>query len=351
MRIAQVAPLIESTPPKLYGGTERVVAWLTDELVRLGHDVTLFATGDSQTTATLVPCSERALRFDPEAICPVTYHLCMIDEVRRRAEDFDIIHFHIDYLHYPQFRSLAGRTLTTMHGRLDLGFLVPAFRRWREMPLISISNHQRQPLAWANWVRTVYHGLPRDLLPYCEAPSLGYLAFLGRICPEKRVDRAIEIAKRCGMNLKIAAKVDKADQEYFETVIEPLLDDPHIEFVGEINDAAKPAFLGNALGTLFPIDWPEPFGLVMIESMACGTPVIAYRCGSVPEVIDYGVTGFIVDTEDQAVVAAKRLIMLNRKMVRRRFEERFSVDRMAHDYLRVYERALEPAARAESNTA
>jgi glycosyltransferase involved in cell wall biosynthesis len=306
----------------------------------MGHEVTLFASGESQTAAELVACSPKPLRFDPDATVPDIYHLIMLDRLFRRVEEFDVVHFHIDYLHFPLFQNRASRTLTTLHGRLDLPFLYPIFRHFAEMPLASISMHQRQPLPFANWVGKVYHGLPRDLLPYCEAPSWDYLAFLGRICPEKRVDRAIRIAKRVGMKLKIAAKVDKADQEYFKTEIEPLLDDPLVEFVGEVNDAEKSDFLGNAYATLFPIDWPEPFGLVMIESMACGVPVIAWRHGSVPEVIEHGLTGMIVDSEDEAVSAVRRASMLNRLRVRQRFEERFSVERMARDYLALYERAI-----------
>jgi glycosyltransferase involved in cell wall biosynthesis len=337
MRIAQVAPLIESVPPTLYGGSERVVSWLTEELVRSGHRVTLFASGESQTSAELVACSPKPLRFDPDATVPDIYHLIMLDQLWRRADEFDVIHFHIDYLHFPLFRDKAAKTVTTLHGRLDLAFLPPIFRHFNEMPLVSISMHQRQPMPYVNWVGRVHHGLPQDLLPYCEAPSWDYLAFLGRICPEKRVDRAIRIAKRVGMKLKIAAKVDKADKDYFKTEIEPLLDDPLVEFVGEVGDAEKRDFLGNAYATLFPIDWPEPFGLVMIESMSCGTPVIAWRNGSVPEVIDHGHTGFIVDSEDEAVRAVRRASMLNRLRIRQRFEERFSVERMADDYLALYE--------------
>ncbi len=341
MKIAQVAPLMESVPPRQYGGSERVVSWITEQLVHLGHDVTLFASGDSTTAADLVACGDRALRFDPEATYPLPHHLVMLDAVRRRADDFDVIHFHTDYLHWPLFRDMAQRTVTTLHGRLDLPFLKPAFAGFPEMPLVSISDNQRGPFPSANWVSTIYHGLPRDLLPYCERPATDYLAFVGRICPEKRVDRAIAIARRAGIKLRIAAKIDKSDEEYFERQIKPLLDDPLVEFIGEINDAEKPAFFGNALGTLFPIDWPEPFGLVMIESMSCGTPVIAYNHGSVPEVIDHGVTGFIVDGEDEAVAAVHRLTMLNRLMVRIRFEERFSVERMVGDYVALYEAAQE----------
>jgi glycosyltransferase involved in cell wall biosynthesis len=345
MRIAQVAPLIESVPPKQYGGTERVVSWLTEELVRLGHEVTLFASGDSVTSAELVPCWPNGLRFDREASCTIPHHLVMLDRVYRRANEFDVIHFHIDYLHFPLFRERATNTVTTMHGRLDLPFLVPAFSHFAEMPLVSISNDQRKPVPWANWVSTVYHGLPKELLQYQERPTLDYLAFLGRIAPEKRVDRAIDIAGRAGMKLRIAAKVDHADEAYFKNEIEPLLAQPHVEFIGEIGDAAKQEFLGNAIGLLFPIDWPEPFGLVMIEAMASGTPVVAYRRGSVPEVIDNGVSGFVVEDEDEAVIAVKRLRMLNRRMVRARFEERFSVERMARDYLDLYNELASPMVR------
>ena len=345
MRIAQVAPLMESVPPKQYGGTERVVSWLTEELVRLGHDVTLFASGDSVTSAELVPCWPQGLRFDPEAVCAIPHHLVMLDKVSRRSSEFDIIHFHIDYLHFPLFRRRATNTLTTLHGRMDLPFLVPVFSEFPEMPLVSISDDQRKPVPWANWISTVYHGLPEDLLRYQESPSLDYLAFLGRISPEKRADRAIEIARRAGMKLRIAAKIDKADEAYFKSQIEPLLAQPHVEFIGEIGDEAKADFLGNAVGLLFPIDWPEPFGLVMIEAMASGTPVVAYRRGSVPEVIDHGVTGFVVDDEEEAIVAVKRLRMLNRRLVRARFEERFSVERMARDYLDLYRELAAPMAR------
>jgi glycosyltransferase involved in cell wall biosynthesis len=336
LRIAQVAPLIESVPPKSYGGSERVVSWLTEELVRQGHDVTLFASGDSCTAGELVACCERGLRFDPYAIVPEPYHLVMIDRVFQRMQEFDVVHFHIDYLHFPLFRKLAAQTVTTLHGRLDLPFLVPVFEAFPEMRMVSISNSQRAPLPNLNWIDTVYHGLPPDLLPYCEAPSWDYLAFLGRICEEKGIERAIRIAKRVGMKLKIAAKVDKVDRVYFEETIQPLLDDPMIEFIGEVNDEQKRDFLGNAYAVLFPIDWPEPFGLVMIEAMACGVPVIAMRRGSVPEVIDHGVTGLIVDSEDEAVRAVKRASMLNRRGVRQRFEDRFTVERMARDYLALY---------------
>ncbi len=337
MKIAQVAPLIESVPPRLYGGTERVVSHLVEELVWQGHDVTLFASGDSSTTATLVPCCEHALRHDPHVLDPIPHYMVMLDRVRRRAAEFEIIHFHIDVLHLPLFRDLACRTVTTLHGRLDLADLQCLYREFREIPLVSISNQQREPLRGMNWMGTVHHGFPIDLYRYNPVVRDDYLAFLGRICPEKRLDRAIEIARRAGMRLKIAAKIDRADQAYFDAQIRPLLNDPLIEFIGEIDDTEKSAFLGHARGLLFPIDWPEPFGLTMIEAMACGTPVVAYRRGSVPEVVEHGVTGFIVDTMDEAVAAVHRLDHLNRGLVRDRFVERFSVERMANDYLAIYD--------------
>jgi glycosyltransferase involved in cell wall biosynthesis len=335
MKIAQVAPLMESVPPKLYGGTERVVSWLTEELVRQGHQVTLFASGDSITAAELVACAPTALRLDARVLDPLAHITVMLERVRQRAEEFDLIHFHTDYFHFPAFSTIAHRTLTTLHGRLDLPDLPAVFRVFSQMPLVSIARHQRQPLRFANWTGNVYHGLPRDVLPYCTAPSWDYLAFLGRICPEKRVDRAIAIAKAVGMRLKIAAKVDKVDREYFEQ-IKPMLDHPLIEFIGEIGDADKAAFLGNAYALLFPIDWPEPFGLVMIESMACGTPVIAYRTGSVPEIVDHGVTGWIVADDAEAVAACRRASMLDRLRVRRRFESRYTAERMVRDYVAIY---------------
>ena len=335
MKIAQVAPLIESVPPRLYGGTERIVSYLTEELVRLGHDVTLFASGDSITSAELVSCCTRALRLDPTVRDTIPHFMLMIDKVRERADEFDVIHFHIDLFQFPLFRSLADRTLTTLHGRQDLGDLKTFYSRFREMPLISISNHQRKPLPHANFVATVQHGLPADLhQPSFERGS--YLAFLGRISPEKRVDRAIRIARAAGMPLKIAAKVDKVDENYFRNEILPLIDGPGIEFIGEINEREKTRFLGEAAALLFPIDWPEPFGLVMIEAMACGTPVIAFRCGSVVEVIDDGVTGRVVDSEAEAVTALPAVLSYDRRAVRQRFEERFSATRMAEDYVRKY---------------
>ena len=342
MRIAQIAPLIESVPPRLYGGTERIVSYLTEALVGLGHEVTLFASGDLLTTGELVPCSERALRLEPAVRDPLPHYMVMLDRVRRRAQEFDVLHFHIDYLHFPLFRDLAARTLTTQHGRLDLPDLPVAYRAFPEFPLVSISDDQRSPCPDWSWLRTVHHGLPLDLYPFSPLPRGGYLAFLGRICPEKRPDHAIEIARRTGLPLKIAAKVDRVDQAYFDEVIRPLLRDPLIEFVGEIGEQEKAAFLGDALALLFPIDWPEPFGLVMIEAMACGTPVIAYRRGSVTEVIEDGWTGFIVADVAGAVAAVEDLQRLDRELIRARFEQRFTAQRMAKDYVATYS-ALEPA--------
>jgi glycosyltransferase involved in cell wall biosynthesis len=337
MRIAQVSPLYESVPPKLYGGTERVVSYLTEELVRQGHEVTLFASGDSKTQAELIaPCS-RALRLDGSCVDFLIPHVLMLEMVFKEAARFDIIHFHCDYLHFPLSRRLPQCQMTTLHGRLDLPELQPLYREFAEMPLVSISDAQRKPLPNANWRGTVLHGLPRDLHFLRERPGQ-YLAFLGRVSPEKGLDRAIAIAQRVDMDLKIAAKVDRADQDYYEQCIKPLLKTagPRVEFVGEVNEQTKGDFLGNAYAVLFPIDWPEPFGLVMIEAMACGTPVIAWRCGSVPEVIDEGVTGFIVDSMEEAVQAVQRVPELDRRRCRQVFEARFSSTRMAHDYATIY---------------
>ena len=337
MRIAQVAPLFESVPPKYYGGTERIVSYLTEELVRQGHDVTLFASGDSRTAARLVRCSDMALRLNPAVKDHMPYHLVMLDEVRRRADDFDVIHFHVDLLHFPLIRDYADRTLTTLHGRLDLPDLKPFYAAFPDIPLVSISDSQRRPMPAVNWAGTIPHGLPRDLLPFSPRPEGDYLAFLGRISPEKRPDRAIEIAARAGLPLKIAAKVDKVDRAYWDMVIAPMMArHGNVEFIGEIDETRKASFLGNARALLFPIDWPEPFGLVRIEAMACGTPVIAWNCGSVSEVVDDGVTGFIIDNEAGAVAALGRLAMLDRAKVRAAFEQRFTVERMAMDYLSVY---------------
>jgi glycosyltransferase involved in cell wall biosynthesis len=339
MRIAQIAPLVESVPPRLYGGTERIVSHLTEELVRQGHDVTLFASGDSVTTADLVPCSLTALRLDPSVQDPIPHYMLMLDQVRERADEFDILHFHIDLFQFPLFRDRAERTLTTLHGRQDLPDLRGFYFGFRDMPLVSISHAQREPLPHANYVATVHHGIPNDSLAPEFAPRGGYVAFLGRISPEKRPDRAIRIARASGIPLKIAAKVDKVDRDYFREQIEPLLDGPGVEYIGEINERQKQDFLAQAAALLFPVNWPEPFGLVMIEAMACGTPVLAFRCGSVPEVIDDGVTGRIVDSEEEAVAALGHVLSLDRRLVRHRFEERFTANRMAKDYVKLY-RAL-----------
>jgi len=340
MKIAQIAPLIESVPPRFYGGTERVVSYLTEELVRLGHDVTLFASGDSVTSAQLVSCATTALRLDPNVRDPIPYYMLMLDRVRERADDFDILHFHIDQFHFPLFRPLAGRTVTTLHGRQDLPDLRPLYFGFNEMPLVSISDGQRAPIPNANFVATVYHGLPTDLHRPTFNPRGGYLAFLGRISPEKGVDRAIEVAQTLGIPIKIAAKVDRVDEAYFREQIAPLLKEPGVQFIGEINEQEKTDFLGQALALMFLIDWPEPFGLSMIEAMACGTPVLALRRGSVEEVVDQGVTGHIVDGIDEAMVTLPRVMELYRPAVRRRFEERFTATRMAKDYVRVYKSLL-----------
>jgi glycosyltransferase involved in cell wall biosynthesis len=341
MRIAQVAPLYESVPPKLYGGTERVVSYLTDELARQGHEVTLFASADSVTKAKLRPIWSEALRLQGKKIVdPIAHHIRMVEIVAQEAHDFDVLHFHIDYLHFPTIRRQKLSAVTTLHGRLDLPDLPPLYQEFWDMNLVSISNAQRLPLIWANWVGTVYHGLPEDLYTASEKPGK-YLAFLGRICPEKRVDRAIEIATRLDMPIKIAAKIDVADQAYFKSKIRKLFDHPLVEYIGEIGENDKEEFLGNAHALLFPIDWPEPFGLVMIEAMACGTPVIAYRHGSVPEIIDEGTTGFMVCSLDEAVSAVQRLRSIDRSICRRAFEERFSARRMASDYVEIYKRVLQ----------
>lgn len=337
MKIAQVAPLFEAVPPKLYGGTERVVAHLTDALVDQGHDVTLFAAGETQTKARLVATRDRPLRLDNGRLnSDLASHLTMIHEVRQQAHTFDVIHFHVDLIHFPFFEGMPDRTLTTLHGRLDIEDLRAVYERWRPYPLVSISHSQREPLPDANWYATVQHGVLPDHYRFSPLAQEGYLAFLGRISPEKRPDRAIEIAKAAGVPLKIAAKVDAADRVYFDTCIQPLLDHPLIEFVGEIGDAQKSAFLSGARALLFPIDWPEPFGLVMIEAMACGTPVIAWRCGSVPEVVQHGVSGFIVDDMAAAVKAVHEIDELSRERVRRVFDERFTAQAMAKRYARLY---------------
>ena len=345
LRIAQVAPLYESVPPRYYGGTERIVSYLTEELVAQGHDVTLFASGDSQTAAKLDAVCRRSLRLDTGCIDQIAHHMILLERVMQRSDEFDVIHFHVDYLHFPLSRRMPYAHVTTLHGRLDIPDLVPLYREFAEMPVVSISDSQREPLSRANWQATVYHGLPRDLYRFCGEPGR-YLACLGRISPEKGIDRAIAIAKRAGIPLRIAAKVDRVDQEYFERVIEPLLDDPLVDYIGEIGDDRKQEFLGNAQALLFPIDWPEPFGIVMIEAMACGTPVIAYRSGSVPEVMEQGRTGFIVRELDDAVEAVHRVAYLSRARCREVFEQRFTAQRMALDYLDVYAQLIaEPELR------
>ena len=338
MKIAQVAPLTEAVPPQLYGGTERVVAFLTDELVRGGHDVTLFASGDSTTSARLVASWPRALRLDG-ACDGLSPHILMLEDVLRRASEFDVIHFHIAQFHFPSARRLPVPHVTTLHGRLDIPQFAPLYQEFNDIPVVSISDAQRQPLPDARWMATVHHGLPSGLLPFRSEPE-GYLAFIGRISPEKRVDRAITIATACGLPLRIAAKVDPADREYFERDIRHLFDNPLVEFIGEINEVQKAAFLGGARALLFPIDWPEPFGLVMIEALACGTPVVAFRGGSVTEVIDDGVTGFVVDNMTDAIDATRRVHLLSRQQCRCTFERRFGVTRMAEDYVTVYEKLI-----------
>lgn len=339
MRIAQVAPLTEAVPPQLYGGTERVVSWLTEELVKQGHDVTLFAAGGSKTSARLIAAAPRALRISGIGD-PVASTLVMLDQVRQRADEFDVIHFHVDLLQFPQFKDLFHKCLTTLHGRLDLPDITPFYRTFPEMPLVSVSDHQRLPMPnRANWQATIYHGLPTHLYAFNPRRG-GYLAFLGRIAPEKRVDRAIEIARRSGMPLRIAAKIDPADKRYFHEAIEPLLDDSLIEFIGEIDDSEKPRLLGNALALLFPIDWPEPFGLVMIEAMATGTPVIAWHRGSVPEVLEDGITGVMVDSIDAAIAAVHEIGSFDRRKVRQVFERRFTAERMARNYAATYREIL-----------
>ena len=343
MRIAQIAPLYEAVPPKFYGGTERVVSYLTEALVELGHDVTLFASGDSITSAELHAAWPRALRLDPSIRDPLAPHMVLLEKVRRLAAEFDVLHFHLDYLPFSLFSGAGVPTLTTLHGRLDLPELQPVFNTFTEAGVVSISESQRTPLPQARWLDTVYHGLPAQLLtpqPHCEPE---YLAFLGRICPEKRADTAIKIAAMSGLPLKIAAKVDKVDEAYFKSEIEPLLSQAHVEFVGEIDEARKPEFLSRAKALLFPIDWNEPFGLVMIEAMACGTPVIAFNRGSVPEVIDHAVTGYIVEDAQSAVAALGRLDELSREEIRAQFERRFTAETMAKRYVECYTTLIQSA--------
>lgn len=352
MRIAHVAPLYESVPPKLYGGTERIIAYLIGALAGLGHDVTLFASGDSRTAAKLVACRETALRLDPQPLkSEIAAHLAMLDEVRRRAGEFDVIHFHLShFLHFPFFEQIAGKTVTTPHGRLDYADLAPAYRRFPRFPMISISRSQRARLPEANWLATIPHGLPLDLYqPDYEAGSDTYLAFLGRLSRDKRPDRAIEIARRAGLKLKLAAKIGDDDRAYFRERLEPLIDGDRVEYVGEIPEEAKASFLGNAAGLLFPIDWPEPFGLAVIEAMACGTPVMAWNCGAMPEIVDPGVTGTIVESIEDAVASIPGLLSLDRRVVRQAFERRFSAQRMARDYVAAYARLLGGDVKAQAS--
>jgi glycosyltransferase involved in cell wall biosynthesis len=342
MRIAQISPLFEAVPPKLYGGTERVVYALTEELVAMGHDVTLFASGDSITSAKLAPMRDKALRLDPSVVDWIAIYMRMMELIRRRADEFDVLHFHTDYFPLSLFSRQDTPYLTTLHGRLDIPEFKDIYETFPDAPFVSISDSQRRPIPRLNWVRTVLHGMPADLLTP-QPVKQDYAAFLGRISPEKGVDKAIRIAGKAGLKLKIAAKVDNADKKYWDQEIKPLVDaSPWVEFIGEINDSQKPEFLSGAHALLFPIDWPEPFGLVMIESMACGTPVIAFNRGSVPEVIDHGVSGFIVHDEASAVAAVERLDELDRAMVRRTFDRRFTARRMAEDYVDLYEELCEP---------
>jgi len=340
MRIAQVAPLFERVPPVAYGGTERVVAYLTDALVELGHDVTLFATGDAQTQAKLVPAAQRSLRLDQACTDQMAPQVLQLELVSQVAHRFDVIHFHTGFLHLPLARHLAAPSVTTMHGRLDSPELVPLMREFTDAPFVSISNHQRRPFPGARWCRTVYHGLPPQLLPFKSRPG-GYVAFVGRISPEKRVDRAIAIAGRAGLELRVAAKIDAVDREYFTREIEPLMRQPHVRYLGEIGDHEKSALIGGARALLFPIDWPEPFGMVVIEALSCGTPVLAWPCGSVPELIEPGVNGWIVNSIDEAVEALARVTAIDRAACRASFERRFTADRMARDYVGVYQRLRE----------
>lgn len=342
MRIAQVAPLYEAVPPRYYGGTERVVAYLCDALVELGHEVTLFASAEARTQARLIAVRDEAIRLDSAPLkSDLAAHLTELYEVRQRARQFDVLHFHIDMLHFPLFESCAEQSVTTLHGRLDLKDLPHVYARWPQYGLVSISDAQRRPLPRVNWLATVGHGVPERLYPYREKAAGGYLAFLGRISPEKRPDLAIQLARRAGMPLKMAAKVDSVDRNYFDNAVRPLLDSPQIEFIGEIGDSDKARFLGEAAALLFPVNWPEPFGLVMIEAMACGTPVIAWNCGSVPEIIEQGVTGFIVSNEREALEAIRRVGTLDRAAVRAAYQRRFTATAMASAYLRLYQQLLD----------
>ncbi|RVB75364.1 MULTISPECIES: glycosyltransferase family 4 protein [unclassified Mesorhizobium] len=353
MRIAHVAPLHESVPPRLYGGTERIVSYLTEGLVELGHDVTLFASGDTRTSAKLVPCRERALRLDPRPLKSETAaHLSMLSKVRKQAQEFDIIHFHLShFLHLSFFEHMPERTVTTPHGRLDYVDLAPAYERFPRFPMISVSRSQRTGLANANWLATIHHGLPTEIYePVFEtSPGKPYLAFLGRMSRDKRPDRAIEIALRSGLKLKLAAKIGDDDRAYFRKMVEPLVDGDRVDYVGEIEEDKKAEFLGKAAGLIFPIDWPEPFGLAVIEAMACGTPVIAWNCGAMPEIVDQGVTGFIVDSMEDAVASVPGMLRLDRRAVRAVFERRFSAERMTRDYVSAYARLIGASAEARAS--
>lgn len=340
MKIAQVSPLFESVPPKAYGGTERVISYLTEELVRQGHEVTLFAAGDSTTSATLTAAVPQSIRQDTGRQAWLAYHSIQMDLVRSMADTFDVIHFHTDYLHFPLARTLRTPHLTTVHGRQDLPELVPLYRHFNEIPLVSISDSQRSPVPWANWCDTVHHGLPTDLYGLRSAPGK-YFVFIGRVSREKRVDRAIDIARRCGVPLYIGAKIDDIDKPYFDEHVKPLFNDPLVTYLGEVGDQAKRELLEHACALLFPIDWPEPFGLVLIESLACGTPVVAYGHGAIPEIMEDGVTGFVVTNQDEAVRAAQNIDSIDRTRCREVFERRFTVARMAQDYLRIYQRLLD----------
>jgi glycosyltransferase involved in cell wall biosynthesis len=344
MKVAQVAPLYESVPPKLYGGTERVVSYLTEELVRMGHDVTLFASGDSLTSARLVPGCEESLRLDSKFVDRLAHHILILQRVFAAKDEFDIIHFHVDYLHFPLTRRERAVTVTTLHGRLDLPDLQPLYQEFNDMPVISISDSQRKPLPCADWKGTVYHGIPLNSYEFGNGRQ-GYLAFLGRIAPEKGLDEAIRISQLTGIPLKVAAKIDQVDEQYYANTIRPLLDNPLVEFIGEIGHADKGQFLGNAMALLFPIDWPEPFGLVMIEAMACGTPVVAYPRGSVPEIIEDGVTGFLVANAEEAAQAIGKIAQIDRRTCRLQFEQRFTATRMAADYVNLYRQLLRGESR------
>lgn len=340
MKIAQVSPVFESVPPRGYGGTERVISYLTEELVRQGHEVTLFATGDSHTDARLVPIAPHSIRAQPGRPDWMAYQSISMDLVCAMAHEFDLIHFHTDYLHFPLLRNLPTPHVTTLHGRLDLPELPPLYEHFKDVPLVSISESQRAPLPFANWVGTVHHGLPEDLFSLNEKPG-DYFAFVGRVSPEKRLDRAIEIAERCNRLLVVAAKIDKMDESYFEQELRHLFHKPWVRYIGEANQAEKRELLENAHALLFPVDWPEPFGLVMIESISCGTPVVAWRNGAIPEVLDDGVTGFVVSDQDEAVRAAMRIHEIDRRGCRENFEQRFTATRMANDYLRIYQQLIE----------